>query len=633
MKKAITVLMTCFSALLLLLFGAALLSYARPMTDISLDLTLSLQEDMLDYDPADFDSKGWSVYTQTGDVRTELEPNGFGGFLGIELGQTFYYSRVLSEELDSPTLQLGAVENTYSAWLDEQLLYTDHPELDNRVGHLTLPMMGWFREEPITISLPPDYQGRTLTIAQSFPEYSETSEVYAVPTTVKLYCGYAYESQLISESFLLAVIASAAFAVGAFMMVAFVRHRDVSLLCLALVAFLWMLLQLHSASFFHQYHDPNRNTTDPIIGLLSACALLVFLAMRAGKYRKVLWSIVAVCAAAVAAFYAHLSLFSMIDAGDALSNAIRKLPYWAEFAGMAAAVVMGWAFWRKENDFYRLFVPLSAAAAACYLMVSILYTGPANIWRLTAVSLSSGQIDFIYHKVLPPFTIAALLAAIIETVRKEINLRTEKHLLAQRYEMMQASYENIRRQHEEILMLRHDMTRHYRALHGMDSEKQRTAYLGELLGQTEKTRSVFQSGNEIIDIIIGSCIRAAEDAGVEVDVVRSAAPAKLPISDADLCSMVMNLMDNAVHAAAESGAEKPCIRLDLHLKNEFFVFTCRNSADAALIERAEKKENAPGHGLGLRIVNQLAERNNVLIETEYGADYYEVTLAVAQVMP
>ena len=119
-------------------------------------------------------------------------------------------------------------------------------------------------------------------------------------------------------------------------------------------------------------------------------------------------------------------------------------------------------------------------------------------------------------------------------------------------------------------------------------------------------------------------------AGVEVDIVRSTAPEKLPISDADLCSMVMNLMDNAVHAAAKSGAEKPYIRLDLHLKNEFFVFTCRNSADAALIERAEK---TPGHGLELRIVNKIAERNNVLIETEYGADYYEVTLAIARVTP
>lgn len=631
MKKTITVLMIFFSAMLLLLFSAALITYAIPMKDASLDLSLSLQEDMLEYDPADYESKGWTVYTQEGATRTELEADGFGRFFGIELGQTFYFSRVLSEELDSPTLQIGAVENTYSVWLDEQLLYTDHPELDNRVGYLTLPMMGWFREEPIIISLPPDYQGKTLTIAQSFPDYSETDRVYAWPTSVKLYCGYAYESQLISESFLLGITAAAAFAVGVFLLIAFVRHRSVSLLCLALVAFLWMLLQLHSASFFDKYANTNTSTLDPVINLAAACVLLAYLALRAGAHRKVLWGIVAICTAMVAAFSVHLLLFPVTTADDVFANVIWRLPYWASFSGIVAAFVMSWAFWRRENDFYRLFIPLAAAAAVGYLIAYTLYTGPASVWKSVTTSLSSWQIDFVYHKVLPPFMIAALLSAVIETVHKEINLRTEKRLLAQRYEMTQANYDNMRLQNEEILMLRHDMTKHYQALYGMNTEEQRTAYLAELLGQNEKIRPVFQSGNEIIDIIMGSSMRAAEEAGVEVEIVRSIAPHKLPVSDADLCSLVMNLLDNAVRAAAESGVNKPSIRLDLHIKNGLFVFTCRNSASLALIEKSEKKKTAPGHGLGLRIVDQIAERNRILIETEYGSDYYEVTLAIAHI--
>ena len=112
-----------------------LLTYAKPMEDVSLDLSLG-PDDSLDYDPESFDSKGWTVYTQEGDVRTELIPNGYGGYSGLELGQTFYLSRVMDEELDSPTLQLAPLEWRFSVWLDDDLIYTDCPELDNRIGYV-----------------------------------------------------------------------------------------------------------------------------------------------------------------------------------------------------------------------------------------------------------------------------------------------------------------------------------------------------------------------------------------------------------------------------------------------------------------------------------------------------------------
>ena len=59
-------------ALLMALFCSAfLMIYVSPMKDVSLDLSLAPQEDALVLDPEDFDSKGWSVYTQEGEVRTE----------------------------------------------------------------------------------------------------------------------------------------------------------------------------------------------------------------------------------------------------------------------------------------------------------------------------------------------------------------------------------------------------------------------------------------------------------------------------------------------------------------------------------------------------------------------------------
>ena len=52
------------------------------------------------------------------------------------------------EDLGSPTLRLGSIdlEFTFAVFLDDQLIYTDCPELDNRIGYLNLPMREWARK-------------------------------------------------------------------------------------------------------------------------------------------------------------------------------------------------------------------------------------------------------------------------------------------------------------------------------------------------------------------------------------------------------------------------------------------------------------------------------------------------------
>ena len=63
------------------------------------------------------------------------------------------------------------------------------------------------------------------------------------------------------------------------------------------------------------------------------------------------------------------------------------------------------------------------------------------------------------------------------------------------------------------------------------------------------------------------------------DAAKAEAPEKLPLSDTNLCSLVMNIMDNAVKAAAESGHGSPYIHLDIHVKNDYFALTVENSAN------------------------------------------------------
>ena len=597
---------------LCLTFGGLLLNCMKPMEDRAYDLSLIWAGEAMPEGWV-YAQKGWTVFTQEGDAVTELAPNGFGGFDCLdELGQTFYFSRVLLEKVDSPTLRLDTGNSAVTVFLDGAVLYTDCPELDNRIGYLRLPMLEWYREEPVLVTLPQNYQGKALTIAQSTdPSGSELAEPSATvwPCAVTLYCGYAYESALVAESFQTAVPAALAFAAGTlllalFLWQAFQGRLALDALCGGLTAFFWLAGRLSLTFLPNAQLGPLPVDMAMLARNLSLTMLLVFLASRlTGWRRKVVGLLAGVQGVAVAA-HVVMQLTEQLTFSQAVAlNAIG-------LAGFVAALACGILEW-KRNWFYRCFCLLTAAGAIAWAAL--------GYWRFDGRSLGT-----LLYPLAGIMTAAALVTALAEAVRREIARRTEARLLAQRFELAQSSSEALRWQNEQVMMLRHDMVKHFRLLRQTVTDEKSAAYLDELIGENEKIRPVVQSGNEMLDVILNSKLSAAADAGITVEIARMKAPDKLPLTDAELCSLVMNLLDNAVEGASAPGVEQPYIKLDFSVKEHFFAISCENSTTMEHIQ----KEAAPGRGLGLKIIRQIVARYDALLETEYGTDYYCVKMAI-----
>ena len=626
MKKNIyRSLLAVLTLFLCLGLGTILLLYSKPMKDFSLDLSLMLEDGA---DPEDFDLKGWTVYTQEGNQKTLLESNGFGGFSGIELGQTFYFSRTLTEELDSPTLQIGVVNRNISVWLDDHLIYTDCPELDNKIGNLTLPMHEWDRDEPVILSLPPDYQGKTLTIAQSTPEYLEGGSLCAYPSNVMLYCGYAYESTLIAESYTTAVLATASFLIGMILLFIMIHHADISFLFLSVIPFLWMSSLLMKTSFFFIYFGTQYNSPVSGISLISAAALLIFLTCRAKKFRVITWGILLLYLISLVVYYKQLWEFPEFSTANAnFTDFILKLPYWLALAAFLSVIILGILLWRKESSFYRTFIWIELLALLFSWSTYFVIDSEGTLEQIL-LSLGSQDMTYIHYRIFRVTIFATLITGIIDALKTGMYHRAEKQMLEERREMTLQSYENLRRQHQEIMMLRHDMVKHFSTLKNMSTDINVTSYLEELIGQNEKVRTVIQTGNQVLDIILNSKLSTAMDKGIHVDIKNVSAPKNLPLTDADLCSLVMNIMDNAITAAAASKAEAPFIQLDIHEKNDYLAITCRNSSSEKPALKKAKKETVQTHGFGLKIIHHISERYHGLVTAECIKDCYEVIVVI-----
>lgn len=574
-----------------------------------------------------YDQKGWTVFVQEGDTPVLLTPNGFGGFWGdIQPGQTLYFSRVLEEDLTGDAiLQLHAYEENVAVFLDGQLIFTTCPEQEGRIGYLTLPC----RQEPsaavLTVNLPSDCQGKTLTIAQSTASAWDVPEVW--PITVRLICQAAFESELIGKILQAAVPAAALLLGSAALVLLFLgqpghNRRDWGLLPAALSLLLWMAVVLLQSSITGLYAGQSRVNWAELCKGLSLTALLGFLTSRAGRFRAVFLGLTGLTGL-TCLLCPWLDLRYEALTSDLLTFLRFTLPQMTQFVSLCAFFVCAWVCWRGKQRFYTFFAPLCAAAVCVLLLGGALKDGKQLVQQLELAVRYQTPAYFLWPLTLGTLA-AALLALGMELGEQELERRARARLISERSELTMSHYESLRAQNEQVMMLLHDMNKHFTMLRQMTGEERTRRYLDELLRQNESIRPVIQSGNDMLDVIINGKLTQAINAGVRIELVRTHAPEKLPLTDTELCSLVMNLMDNAVAGVLDSHAQEPYIKLDMHTKNSFFVFLLENSAG----KQQEKKKPVPEHGLGLKIVGQIVERCDGLLETEQDEKSYRVTLAL-----
>lgn len=632
-KLPITIFAIILSILLGIPSAMAVFYYTRPMEDASYDLSL-LPEDGQEWEG----NKGWTVYTDEEGNVTELSPDGAGGYLGVDHpGQTFYYSRTLTEELDSPTLQIGSVNQTFSIFIGDTLIYTDFPEQENRIGYLELTNLEWDRLETISVSLPPDYLGQTLTIAQSSPVYSEVqNDVFTVwPCNVKLYCGYAYESGLIASASQTMLPVAFLFALELLLLATFIRNATAGSISLQLpVLALAILFQIGSilskADFTAKYIGT------PSIDLVWLCfyvsvgILLLFLALRAKQLRGLYLACTALqwC---VTLLYIAVQTTKFVAYGDLYVFFI-YLPQYVGFFVLLAALIG--AFWLCKKG-YRFFRHLA--------QTSLILTGAYVLFLITSVPLSSDYASSVFSRLGGELTgnapnlslrliwnlvlVSSLAAIVLELFEQEAERRTELAVLSARNELALESYENLRQQSQEVMMIRHDTMKHYSLLRTMakDTPERIESYLDELIGQVEAVRPVVSSKNQTLNILLNGKLNAAAEKGISTEIVRADAPEQLPLTDSELCCLIANILDNAISAASAPGTSEPYIKLDFHCKDQHFVFTCENSKLAS--DSTKKKTPTPEQGYGLKIMRQIMSRfGEHTLSIEESDTIYQVTV-------
>lgn len=630
MKQFSKILLSIFFSLLICIPSVlAIFCYTQPMDTLSFDLSLFSE---------DAEKLDWTVYVNRHGKKRELISDGFGGYSGLDYpGQTFYFSRKIAEALDSLTLRIGTANRCVSVFLDDSLIYTDCPELDNRIGWLELPMLEYDRIEPVIVSLPPNSLGHTLTIAQSSPIFSEkhTNDDTVYPCTITLYGGYSYESELIADTSQTMIPAVLLLALQLFMLIAFLWNAFMgtivpSLPVLAMASLFQMCRILAQAPFFSHYFKQLPVDFSWLCFHLSVGSLLVFLTIQMQYFRPLL------CVVTIFQLGSTI-VSSIVQAGFLLEygDLFLFFVYLPQLIGFVALIIMflcAFIQWRKGNRFFRYFSQaafLLVGGYALFLLISFPFLSDyvlsvfQRIAQEVILCLPNFSLKLLWHLCL----YSSLIAISMTLIEREARRQTENSVLSIKSELAMESYENLRCQSEEVMMLRHDTMKHYSLLYTMAQEtpERLTDYLEQLMGQIQDVRPVVQSGNQILDIIINGKLGIAAEKGISIEIVRSEAPEHLPLTDTELCSLIMNILDNAINASSNPETVNPYMKLDFHCKNQHFIFSCENSMAPM---SNTKKISTSGHGYGLKIIRRIMKNWDEMISEESDGNIHKLSIAI-----
>ena len=202
-----------------------------------------------------------------------------------------------------------------------------------------------------------------------------------------------------------------------------------------------------------------------------------------------------------------------------------------------------------------------------------------------------------------------------ELLRQSAELRSVKlqnRFAAESAAQMRASIGQVR-------ALKHELRHHVetmQALHAAGDHARLGDYLARLAGEKEALPQLYYAENFLVNAILAGRLGPAQEAGVRV-ICAAGVPERLPIADADLCTLLSNLLDNAVEACARlpEGAER-FIQVSLEARQDLLVIRCSNSAPprGEGAEFPTTKPDPDSHGLGLPAMRRVVERYDGALE-------------------
>ena len=211
-------------------------------------------------------------------------------------------------------------------------------------------------------------------------------------------------------------------------------------------------------------------------------------------------------------------------------------------------------------------------------------------------------------------------------LQQSFRFSTEISLMEQQEHSLNQYVEEAKARYDETKSFRHDIRNHIAVVKKLLQNgklEEAITYVEDLDDMAEKMSFPCSTNNPVVDILVGNKLGIAKSMGIDVD---CSLPLPYPcgIRDIDICIVLSNALDNAIHAVKNlgTGIEK-YIRVSGRIQGDFLMMEIQNSCHG---KGAFKK------GTGLSNVKKVAEKYGgaMSIETQENVFVLHVLLIIPQ---
>lgn len=297
-----------------------------------------------------------------------------------------------------------------------------------------------------------------------------------------------------------------------------------------------------------------------------------------------------------------------------------------EFSFLFIASLVVYIIMNRRRRFLKYFGIFSAASAAALLIacfISAVSDGylSAYVRELFTEITEYGLYDNLVYWITVWFTTICAAISLYSIMDSFIAQQLKAKELQLHNKMVMDSYLAIKSKMIKNAAIRHEANHRLIALDSL-YKKQEYDALGKMLEEMKQQSISFAKTQFTENFTVNAILQDASHRAAQADIrfdAYAAVPASLAVTEQDLCELLMNMLDNAIEAAAACDPSDRFIRFHIEEKNDFVAIKCENSCTGDLKQdRYGKfittKEEPETHGFGLKIMNSIAQKHNSILD-------------------
>jgi hypothetical protein len=197
--------------------------------------------------------------------------------------------------------------------------------------------------------------------------------------------------------------------------------------------------------------------------------------------------------------------------------------------------------------------------------------------------------------------------------QKQASIQRERDMLDTQFRQAQTEFASMRQLQQNAATYRHDMRHHFAFLQGLASEERMEEikeYLRTAQSDMDAITPLRFCKNETVNLILSAFSAKAKQSEILLT-AEAKLPDSLPFSDTELCSLLSNALENAIHACESIvDSNKRYIKLRVYSKNSKLCIDIRNSYQTEpIFHQGIPISKELGHGFGTKSMAHIVEKH------------------------